>query len=228
MSIPINIYRSFLLCLILCATSCGQNNPKHEYREIVIESPERAASAMQNPHQLSSAKGLAIPPSMNVKDVETQKMLDASVADISLVWKTPPTWSQSKGSGMRLVTFKNKNESEPIECSIVSLGGMAGGLESNIVRWMRQINLTDLPEDKVSQFVDDYEGLTSDGGLAIKIFDFTKLQAQEPDSVPSMIGAIVTIGDKSIFVKMTGTKSTVIKNYTSFKELCQSLKTPND
>lgn len=212
---------------VLSVASCGQKNPKHQYHEITIKSPLRSNPPIPDPHQFLTSKAGSIVPKMEMPDDETHKMINASVSKVSLVWKIPQGWFQSKGEGMRLVTFKTREE-DPIECSIVLLGGMAGGLEANVIRWMGQINLTDISEDKVSQFIQDHEELTSDGGLEIKVFDFTKLQNDKPSMTQSMIAAIVAIKDQSVFVKMTGTKNAMSTNRASFNELCRSLKTPDE
>ena len=77
---------------------------------------------------------------MGQADQATQNMIAASAQKPPLAWDLPEGWTETPGNGMRLVTF-HSTDKDPVECTIVSLGGMAGGLESNIVRWMGQINI---------------------------------------------------------------------------------------
>ena len=189
----------FLIVLGITLSSCGDSSPKHSYREVTVDSPLRSNKLMTSSNMPTST-------------------------NISLIWKSPKGWVESKGEGMRIVTFKT-DDKDPIECSIVSLGGMAGGLEANLIRWMKQINLNDISQDKVTDFMEHYEDLTNNNNLEIKIFDFTKLQEDKEWTAPSMIAGLVSVNDQTVFIKMTGTKSAVSKNLPSFKELLQSIQT---
>lgn len=231
---------NFIL-IVFGLTSCGQRDlTKRKYREVVVEPSLKTMPAMpaNHPH-------IDLPPghpaisgmpenfnsqspsgSMMSADPKTQAQIQASAASIPLIWQTPAGWNEMKGSGLRLVTFQSAKDF-PIECSIVSLGGMAGGLESNIHRWMGQINLS-ISDAEFEKFMQTQEKITSQGALPIILFDFTKLQTASPQDVPSMIAGILTIEEKTIFVKMTGTKAAVLHHKENFKQLCQSLQTKNE
>ncbi|MCJ8346677.1 hypothetical protein MJH12_14130 [bacterium] len=56
-----------------------------------------------------------------------------------LSWKAPIGWVEQAGNSIRLVTFKI---SDKAECSLIVLGGQAGGLADNVNRWRRQIGLS--------------------------------------------------------------------------------------
>ena len=147
----------------------------------------------------------------------------SSAADFS--WEAPVSWEEFKGEGMRLATFKSHDTAE-IECSIVSLSGAAGGLAANINRWMTQIQLTPLSEEKLSEFLNQQKHLSTQSGEEIVLVDLSLLQSTDPASTQSILGAVVAQSDKTIFIKMTGTKAALINNREQFETLCQSLNLP--
>ena len=204
----------FILIYIFVApgiSSCEKASGPRKYEEIVIE-PLSASMQLPPGH----------PPIDNPSTPNTSIRADSAIAS-ELKWTPPQGWQSFSADGMRLATFKTQDEN-PIECSIVSLGGLAGGLEANITRWMRQINLTEIPENELQEFLKKQKIFSSQGGFSIQMLDFTSLQQNLEDSVPSMIAAIVTLPEKTVFVKMTGTKEAVLKNKNKFEKLCQSLR----
>ena len=206
-----------LLLVIFAVASCENNPAGRKYQEVVIAPDSDSAAAP------SSDPGSIMPP-MDALDEQTQAMLMDSVAQVPLSWETPKDWQESKGQGMRLVSFVT-NDLDPIEGSIVSLGGMAGGIEANVSRWMQQINLTGIASKEFDAFVSTPEQLTTQGGFKMSIFDFTQLQSPDDPKAPSMLAAIVIINGKTVFIKMTGSQAAVFKNREKFKDLCRSLKT---
>ncbi len=183
------------------------------YEETVVESPLEKMTAKMDASSL--------PPGH--PDISQMSQMASSTSSIDFKWIAPQGWTEKPGGGMRLVTF-TANDSSPIECSIVSLGGMAGGLEANIRRWMGQINMPEIPEDQFNAFLQKQEEIKSEGGLTINLVDLTALQNKEPQEAPSMIAGILTIEDKTVFVKMTGTKKAVQEEKEHFRQLCQSLQ----
>ena len=59
-------------------------------------------------------------------------------------WEKPESWIPSEGSSMRLASFAIPYSGGSGDLSVVQLGGTGGGLESNVNRWRRQLNLDPL------------------------------------------------------------------------------------
>jgi hypothetical protein len=154
-------------------------------------------------------------------DAQTQAALNASVAKVPLTWKTPEGWSEEPGGGMRVATFRAQDDAGGIECSIVSLGGAAGSVQSNVVRWMKQVNVNVPPQDQMEEFLAKQELVKTEGGFDITVIDLTGF-AQDGSS-PSMIASIAELPESTIFVKMTGAKKSLVENRGKFKALCTSL-----
>jgi len=147
--------------------------------------------------------------------------LESSVDRSPLKWSTPKGWFEKKGSGMRLATFTNEDSS--IETTIVSLGGSAGGLESNVKRWLGQINIS-VSDNELQEFMRSQETLPTKVQWPAILFDLTRLQEESSGDAPSMAAAIIDRGQSQIFIKMTGAKEAIVKNLTAFKSLIQSIE----
>ncbi len=163
-------------------------------------------------------------PMMGAVDQQTQKMLEASVARLPLSWTTPQGWQETPGGGMRLVNFTSTDKDSPAECTIISLAGQAGGFESNVTRWMQQVDI-DVPDQaELEKFLAAQKKIKTKDGFAATIIDLTQLQSQADLEAPSMVATIVTLPDMTVFVKMTGGRGAVLKNLDRFEALCESLK----
>lgn len=163
-------------------------------------------------------------PMTGAVDQQTQKMLEASVARPPLSWTTPQGWQETPGSGMRLVNFASADKDSPVECTIISLGGQAGGLESNAARWMKQVNIDVPAQAELEKFFAAQKKIKTKDGFDATIIDLTQLQSKDDLKSPSMVATIIALPDMTVFVKMTGTRGAVLKNKEEFETLCQSLK----
>ena len=155
--------------------------------------------------------------------MEASQIPNEMAPKIPLSWKTPDGWEEIAGTGMRLVTFKG----DGVESSIVSLGGAAGGIPSNVIRWMGQINMAVPSESELNAFIESQEKLVSSGKLEMTLINLAQLQGSQPDSVPSMMASMIQLDDTTVFIKMTGTKAAITKNHDEFKDLCNSLQLKN-
>ena len=206
------------LTLLLVAGGCDQSPQIRKYTEIHRE-PE--ASPLRDPH---AGLSVAVDPSMRTQDPTVQAMLDKSVAETALKWTAPEGWSEEPGSGMRLVTFTGAGP-DPVTCTIISLGGTSGGLEANAVRWARQLQISLTPED-MHAFLESAGTITGDGGLDVQVLDFRRLQEGLPAGTPSMTAGLLTLPDKTVFLKMTGSLEAVTANQENFNTLLRSLRLP--
>jgi|GEM_PF-1394807 len=204
--------------LIVVFSGCQQKPQQQHYTEVVMEAPAQSAPSpsqsigSQDPHAGLDMSSMVLPPSM-----------DSSNSMFS--WETPDGWKQEAGQGMRLASFHLISDDKAIDCSIVSLQGMAGGLEANLKRWMGQIGLKASSED-LTQLINAASIVKIKGGQEGKVFDFTTIQLQAKPSDKSMVVVMVSIGQATVFLKMTGTLDTVKKNKEGFFSLVKSFE-PN-
>ena len=208
------IHYILLAIFVLAVNGCEKKIAVRHYQEITLEPPEQVSIA-----------SASTPPMMRMgsDNPQLQTALQQSVAAINLAWETPKGWNEEKGSGMRMASFTTV-EKDPITCTIVSLGGMAGGLESNIVRWMQQVHLNpdNLPHFNLADFMARQEKIKTRGKLDVTFIDLTSLQKESADN--SILGGILQIQDTTVFVKMTGSVKAINLNREKFKNLCASLR----
>lgn len=200
----------FVLFILFCAVGCESKVNERVYEQIVIEAPQQDKSMMADPH---AGLGLDIPKSEGLQNVQH-----------GLQWDVPKGWSELPASGMRVATFKNAQDPDAVDVSIVSLYGEAGGLEPNLIRWANQIGI-DLQEspDRLQDFIRNAGSLKTRDGSQAMVFDFSKLQDVSPSS-KSTVASMVRVGNATVFVKMTGTVKSIADNLGSFESLTQSLR----
>ncbi len=218
-------YPACFLAVATAMAGCEKEPLKRHYTEVFIDAQKQErANNDADPH--ASLQQMMpqdeIHANLNMRDMGLQQGLDASVVKTPLSWETPKEWAEKTGSGMRLATFVSLDEKHPVETTIISLGGEAGGDAANVTRWMRQIQIEVPPAEELEDFISRQERLTSVSNLPVLMVDLTSFQNQ-PDS-PSMIAAIIEREGATIFVKMNGSRQAVLENRGRFKALVQSIK----
>ena len=138
------------------------------------------------------------------------------------VWKAPPGWRESTGSGMRLASFAVGSGSDTGLCTIVRLGANAGGLEANIVRWLGQLGIEEPADDVLREFAAAQPQVESSGGLKGVVVDLSSFGPQEPGS-PSMMAAQLSSEDATLFIKLTAPRSVLAQQVEAFRALCASV-----
>lgn len=186
------------MCL-LTFIGCDAKPKVRHYTEITLESKQVKRLVPQS--AMNSSMSKQMPTANNViKD--------------KITWKLPQGWVARDGGSMRLVTLNLKDNPDLFDCSIVALPGDAGGLHANLKRWMGQINLNVTDKD-----FDHFVMNTSDN-----IFDFGRLQKNQPQTAMSMITAMLNVGGTTVFVKMNAPQSAIKKHKNAFLELVKSVQ----
>lgn len=199
----------FLLVSLITLTGCEQKSPERQYTEVVIEAPKAGMSAMTDPHA-----------GMDISAVGNM-MPEANAPD--LTWTLPQGWMEGTAGGMRLATFHLRNDPKNIDVSIVVLDGMAGGLESNLSRWLGQIQLP-AAENDLKKLIAEAQSVRTRGQWEAKIYDLTGLTRD--GNAASMIVAVISADSKTVFVKMTGNKNNCLQQKDSFLGLVRSISAP--
>ncbi|MBF0489026.1 MAG: hypothetical protein HQL15_00225 [Candidatus Omnitrophica bacterium] len=217
----------WIICVFLLVFSgCQQSSKENHYTEVVPQAP--APTVPATPKMDSSADPHA------GMDMDMSAMggmmpgLENSVAkNISYGWTVPEGWKEEAGQGMRLATFHLTSDEKAIDSSIVSLAGVAGGLEANLKRWMGQIGLESSATD-LTGLINAASSIKIKGGQEGKVFDFTTIQLQGKPTDKSMIVVMLPMNNATLFVKVTGTLETVKKNKDDFFKLVQSIEPKGD
>jgi hypothetical protein len=134
---------------------------------------------------------------------------------------SPEGWSEEKGQGMRLATFISEGQQGRVECSLISLSGMAGGLEANINRWVGQLGSDPMAPDVLADFISSQEVFTTDNGHEGVLVDLTPMAADGGTGEAMMIGVVEHEG-VTVFAKLTGTVDALRDERTKLLALCRS------
>lgn len=142
----------------------------------------------------------------------------------ALAWDLPPGWETGPSSGMRLATFYPFPGDDSVLCTLVPLKGHAGGLFSNVVRWLEQMGESAPPEAELKAFLDGQETFTSSGNLPVVVVDLSTWVTNRDEARGVILAAVVTLGEDSLFVKMSGPFARVTAGRAAFIQLCRSLR----
>lgn len=210
-----------LVLLTIFLISCEKAPVVRQYTETTIK-PFTVSMEEVDPH---AGLNLDMKPKSSMAEAmqnpKMNQMIQQSAAQTALKWKAPEGWSEQPASGLRLATFVSGGEN-PIECSIVALGGMAGGLESNVSRWANQVQLN-ISSKKMAEFIDGRTPIQSQSGLKGSLLDFSLIQSSDQNQ-SSILAVVFEIDETTVFIKMTGTQKAIDSNRQQFMELISSLQ----
>jgi hypothetical protein len=144
---------------------------------------------------------------------------EVSMTAQQLDWILPKGWTAKEGTGMYYAVFKTSDKSDADEGGIIVLPGEAGGLHANIERWAGQLGLS-LPNNVWVGFVSSQKKLKSKGNLEVTLVDFSPMVAK---GGKSMLVGIVKPGEDSYFLKLTGSRESMVKTKADFLKFCESL-----
>ena len=141
-------------------------------------------------------------------------------APVHISWTLPQDWvEQPGGDPLRVASFLapdsstvQNGEMDPkaVDISIVQFAGNAGGPAANIARWMGQLKIPPTP-DLVQNTLDHAEPLSVATGQKGMTVDFTGLLGGDMTRTTSIIGAIVSGEDYTVFVKAMGDRDRLLK-----------------
>jgi hypothetical protein len=216
----------FLIIILVIANGCDQKPQAAHYTEEATEDPSSLShSDMQDalpPGHPSIGENALPPDHLPIGDMGSVSLPSVN-ADSSLVWTVPANWIEKPGKGMRVATFQKADDPQAIDCSIVTLGGEAGGIEANLSRWMGQLGIQPSAEN-LQKLVATSQGMKTQDGQEVKVYNFADIQEGISKVDKSAIAAIISTPAASIFVKMTGGMEAIHQNRNSFEELIKSLR----
>ncbi|QDU86155.1 hypothetical protein Pla163_33040 [Planctomycetes bacterium Pla163] len=140
----------------------------------------------------------------------------------TLSWIAPASWKRGGPRMMREVTFTT-DASGATECYISSLGGDGGGIRSNFDRWRGQMGAEPLNDLEVAEL----PRIDSLGTQAILIEisgSFTGMGGEQVQDA-LMLGAVIALDDRTIFVKLIGPAASAAAERENFRAFLASLET---
>ncbi|MCO5045414.1 MAG: hypothetical protein M9935_09105 [Kiritimatiellae bacterium] len=207
---------SWIAVLALGLSACGRDAEPtmRRYREIATSASAHAG------HDHGDSGGAA--PMRNapggMSDMAAPGAPAVTAANEPVAWTTPEGWTEQLGNPMRIATFIVG--AERVECTLTAFPGAVGGIEENLQRWARQINLQVAP-DTLAKFARSPNTFKTEGDFPCLTYDFTSLA---PDADPSILAAILPLEDRTLFVKLTGPRTLLEEQKEAFTALCRSLR----
>lgn len=203
-----NLKCAAFIIFVLALSACRNETIRREYQEAVMDAPSAKPQLPPGHPPIGS----------EMNDPAMKAMIAGSVVEAPIIWQMPERWTQEPGDGMRLATLNSPDGL--VQISVTSFGGQAGGVESNVARWLGQLNV-DLDDPALKDFIANSETVVSMSGFNVRIFRFTSLSS---DADSSMIAAMTEIPGSTVFFKMTGTAKDLEAYFPDFHDLCQSLE----
>lgn len=132
-----------------------------------------------------------------------------------LNWTTPSNWIEKPKTEMRIASFNAPFSNNNLaDVSIVMFPGEAGGIEQNINRWRKQINLNSSNLKNILN-----ESLEYENNLGpFRIFKLLNTNANE-----GILGAIINYNNQSIFIKIKTSSVGINELEYEFILFCKSL-----
>ena len=216
---------NWILCIfIVLFSGCQQKSQENHYTEVVVQTPQVNTPSVPVAQTIPSDQTMPADPhaGLDMSSMGLPSGMNSAMSNM-FTWGKPQGWQQEAGGGMRLATFHLLSDAKAIDCSIVALGGMAGGPEANLRRWMGQIGVK-ATNDELTTLISKAPSTKIKSGQEGKIFDFTSIQSKGNPLDKSMIVVMVIMDEATLFVKMTGTLDTVSKNKDDFFKLVGSVE----
>jgi hypothetical protein len=138
-------------------------------------------------------------------------------------WETPKGWEETSGEGLRLVSFQIVEDGDIIEGSIVRFPGTGGSIQSNVARWMKQVEVRVPKGKQMERYVSKLPVLQTRNGYPATIVDLTSSLSGNMLSSNSMLASVIQAKDHKLFIKLTGNKSALKKQLNHFISLNESM-----
>lgn len=139
---------------------------------------------------------------------------------MGFIWDTPEGWTAKAPTSMRVANFQVGETSEA-ECYLTVLAGMGGGLVSNVNRWREQIGLP--PQSEAEILALPQRLLFGNEATIIELEGAFKGMGDVAEAGYGLLGAILSMSEGTLFVKLTGPIETVRANRAEFDQFCDSL-----
>jgi len=151
-----------------------------------------------------------------------------------LVWTKPEGWTQlpkqnANRGGIsidRIATFTVADENDADEEAQTTLVAFstAGGMSSNLDRWLRQLLASPTPEEKAAFLESKLKPFKTAGGQTGTYADLSSFVPEDPSVQSMLTGTIPLDDDRVLYAKMTGSKGLLAKQKEAFERLCESIK----
>ncbi|HPF13236.1 MAG: hypothetical protein H6830_05155 [Planctomycetes bacterium] len=138
----------------------------------------------------------------------------------NLIHDAPVSWRLQAPRPMRKLGF---DVGQDCDLSVTLLGGAAGGVALNMNRWRDQLDLPRVGEDAVDQ-LERVQILGAEGYWLDLTGSYKGMGDQVQIAEGRLMGAIVPLGDQTLFIKLVGPSDQVGQEAARLREFAQTLR----
>ena len=135
-------------------------------------------------------------------------------APSGFVWEKPDSWMPSEGSPMRLASFRIPYSVGQGDLSVIKLNGSGGGIESNVNRWRRQLDLESQSWVEIEKNIVNREG-------KLGMYSVLQIINQKIDS--AFLCSIIPTEYNTIFIKLSLRPIGISEVEADFITFCSSI-----
>ncbi|MEN8153363.1 MAG: hypothetical protein ABFR75_05015 [Acidobacteriota bacterium] len=187
----------FVLILVIVFSSCSKKDEVRSYKEKIVKKD--------------------IPQGFHGKNT-----MESTVKKTDIKWETPEDWKLAENaSKLRIATYSFKSGDKEALCTMIPLSGDGGGIFANVQMWLSTLKKEEAKEAEIKEFISKQKKFkTSDSHEGI-FLDFTEITGKESGN--SIIVSIITLHNKTLFIKFSGDTSLVIQNREKLMALSKSI-----
>jgi hypothetical protein len=131
----------------------------------------------------------------------------------ALRWTAPESWAEAPAKPPRNVTFRPKDQPS-VECYVSTLPGGAGGVAANVNLWRQNYRLAPLSDAEIAALP------------TVPVLGRPAPMVEIDGGAQGMYGLVCELGERTVFVKMTGPKDVLRAERDRFLTFCKSLSQP--
>lgn len=139
----------------------------------------------------------------------TGKPPPADTAARKLTWDVPAGWTEGTGSSMRHVTY---DVADGVQCYVTFLVGAAGGVLSNLNRWLGEVGEADIDQAAAERLP------------RLEILGRSSHYLNKSGATKGVLVTYTPLEGETMFVKLTGPKDVVKAQIGQFEAFCRSLR----
>lgn len=202
---------SFAVALLL--VGCGRSD-KNAYRSYKWVVPVEKSGG----YLVERLRGLSAASTSSANDVYFAIQSGASLSQIR--WTAPSSWREDVASGVQFSNFFSKKTE--LNITLVSFPGDVGGLRSNVLRWIRQLNLESVPsEEEITKYISNLKASQTSSGFP---FLFIDLRSFTKDLEKTTLVGIFRFSDNTLFVKISGFPDKISLDEKDFRDFLSSFR----
>ena len=200
------------MAVLSCAAGCGDRETSYAIRDVRVEEASGPPAPLEGSEELRFGSG-AHPGRGDLED-------EPRTARARWEFVTPDGWTQLPPAPMRDHGWRAGRDAE---CTLVVIGGGAGGLLANVNRWRKQMSLPPVDDAAVAA-LPTTRWLGRDARRVTLQGTYTGMGGAAPIADARLVGLVAALDEGTAFLKLTGPAGVVAAEEPRFLTLAASLR----